>query len=216
MDIRHKFIQAKSALSVQGEQASCDSSSGRIPPGQNQVENFPVLDLGTHPDISPQTWTLRLFGLVERDLNLSWSDFQALPQKNQLADFHCVTHWTQLDMDWQGVSAASVIALAHARPEAHFLTLHGYDDYTVNLPLAALLDDDVILAHSVFGQALSREHGGPVRLVVPKRYGWKSVKWLKAIEFQAENRPGFWESRGYHNEGDPWREERFSGMPKDE
>lgn len=216
MDIRHKFIQLKNTLSIQGEQQTCDSSSGRIPPGQNQVRNFPVLDLGTHPGIPPPDWTLRLSGLVSHELSLSWNDFQALPQKSLVADFHCVTHWTQLDMDWQGVAAASVIALAQARPEARFLTLHGYDGYCVNLPLAAVLDDDVILAHSVFGQPLNREHGGPVRLVVPRRYAWKSVKWLKAIEFHAEDRPGFWESRGYHNEGDPWREERFSGMLDDE
>jgi DMSO/TMAO reductase YedYZ molybdopterin-dependent catalytic subunit len=112
-------------------------------------------------------------------------------------------------MDWDGVLARDVVALAQPLPTARFVTLHGADGYTTNLPLEALLDEDVVIAHSVFGAPLAREHGGPVRLVVPKRYGWKSAKWLSGIEFHAQDQPGFWEVRGYHNEADPWKEERF-------
>jgi len=133
-----------------------------------------------------------------------------LPQIELTTDFHCVTRWSQLDMNWRGVSARELMMRAGPRKQAAFVTLHSADEYTTNLPLEALLDDDVILAHSVFGKPLSPEHGGPVRLVVPKRYAWKSAKWLTGIELHKEDRPGFWEVRGYHNDADPWKEERFS------
>ncbi|OIQ79773.1 sulfoxide reductase catalytic subunit YedY precursor [mine drainage metagenome] len=126
-----------------------------------------------------------------------------------ISDFHCVTRWSQLDLNWEGVHARDILSLARPLPTARFVILHGFDGYTTNLPLDALLDDDVLVAHSVMGAPLSRAHGGPARLVVPKCYAWKSAKWLKAIELCAENRPGFWEARGYHDEADPWKEERF-------
>ncbi len=211
-----KFIQAKTALAAKGVAPSGPPAAGRVPPGQKQVNDFPVLDLGIRPDIDARDWTLRVFGLAESELCLDWPEFQALPQAGMTSDFHCVTRWSRLDMDWQGVPARELVALAGPLPEARFVTLHGYDDYTANLPLSALLDDDVLLAHSVFGQPLSAEHGGPVRLVVPKRYGWKSAKWLKAIEFHQTDRPGFWEVRGYHNDADPWAEQRFGHLGKGE
>jgi DMSO/TMAO reductase YedYZ molybdopterin-dependent catalytic subunit len=188
----------------------------RIPAGQKQVSDFPVLDLGVRPAVDHHSWTLMLYGLVRNPVNLDWNALQALPQVRNVADMHCVTRWSQLDMDWEGVLAADLVALAEPLPEAQFVTLHGYDDYTTNLPVMALLDEDVLVAHSVFGAPLADEHGGPVRLVVPKRYAWKSAKWLKAIEFHAHDRPGFWEVRGYHNDADPWKEERFGHPPEDD
>lgn len=205
-----KVIEGKIRIARQGGKPSKPSGDARIPPGQKRVTDFPVLDLGIDPEIAPQTWKLRLFGLVETERGLGWDDLLALPQVHSVSDFHCVTRWSQLDMDWDGVRAREVVALARPLPTARFVMLHGADGYTTNLPLEALLDDDVVIAHSVFGAPLAREHGGPVRLVVPKRYGWKSAKWLSGIEFHAQDQPGFWEVRGYHNEADPWKEERFS------
>lgn len=182
----------------------------RIPPGQRQVNNFPVLDLGIRPAVTHDNWQLMLFGLVDQEIRLDWAQLLALPQTRLRFDFHCVTTWSQLDMDWEGVLARDVIALAAPQAAGRFVTLHSYDDYTTNLPLAALLDDDVLIAHSFDDAPLSDEHGGPVRLMVPKRYGWKSAKWLRGIELHAEDRPGYWEVRGYHNDADPWAEERYS------
>jgi len=205
-----KLIESKIALAKRGARPSKANANERIPAGQTEVKNFPRLDLGICPDVTTRNWRLRVYGLVENELNLDWAALQAMPQVTDVSDFHCVTRWSQLDMDWQGVRARDLLALAQPKEAAKFVTLHSYDGYTTNLPLTALLDDDVIIAHSVLGAPLTLEHGGPVRLVVPKRYAWKSAKWLKAIEVHEFDRPGFWEVRGYHNEADPWREERFS------
>ena len=180
----------------------------RVPPGQRTVDNFPVLDLGIRPGLTHDNWRLRLFGLVGQEVTLDWPALLALPQAKIRFDFHCVTTWSRLDMNWEGVLARDVIALAV--PQGAHVTLHGADGYTTNLPAVALLDDDVLIAHSFADAPLADEHGGPVRLMVPKRYGWKSAKWLTGIEFHAEDRPGYWEVRGYHNEADPWKEERYS------
>jgi len=204
-----KFIEGKIRLAQRGAAPSKPSADARRPPGQHLVTNFPVLDLGMRPEVKKESWRLHLFGLVAQEVMLDWDALLKLPQVKDVSDFHCVTRWSQLDMDWEGVSAREVVALVQPLDQAHFVTLHGADGYTTNLPLEALLDDDVLIAHSVHGKPLSAEHGGPVRLVVPKRYGWKSAKWLVGIEFHAEDRPGFWEVRGYHNEADPWKEERF-------
>lgn len=180
----------------------------RIPPGQRAVHDFPVLDLGIRPGLTHDDWRLRIFGLVERETVLDWPALLALPQTRIVLDFHCVTTWSRLDMPWEGVLARDVIALA--APQGAWVTLHGGDGYTTNLPAAALLDDDVLVAHTFADAPLADMHGGPVRLMVPKRYGWKSAKWLTGIEFHAEDRPGYWEVRGYHNDADPWKEERYS------
>lgn len=206
-----KLIEGKIALAKRGAKLGKANVNVRIPAGQTEVKNFPVLDLGIRPEVTAQNWKLRVYGLVENEVNIDWTAFQALPQVTDISDFHCVTHWSQLDMDWQGVRAQNILALAAPLHNAKFVTLHSYDGYTTNLALEALLDDDVIVAHSVLGQPLTREHGGPVRMVVPKRYAWKSAKWLQAIELHAEDRPGFWEVRGYHNYADPFLEQRFSG-----
>ena len=205
-----KMIEAKIAVARRGAKPSRASENPRVPPGQKQVHDFPVLDIGLAPEVSPSSWNLRVFGLVDKELDLNWKTFNELPQIELTTDFHCVTRWSQLDMNWRGVLAREVIMRAHPCEQAAFVTLHGADEYTTNLPLDALLDDDVILAHGVLGKPLSPEHGGPVRLVVPKRYAWKSAKWLTGIELHSEDRPGFWEVRGYHNDADPWKEERFS------
>lgn len=204
-----KFIQAKIKIAQKGAAPSKPNVDARTPPGQHLVTNFPVLDLGNRPEITRDMWRLHLFGLVRQEVTLDWAGLLRLPQVKAVADFHCVTRWSRLDMQWEGVLARDVLMLAEPTPEAHFVTLHSYDEYTTNLPLTALLDSDVLVAHSVLGKPLAREHGGPVRLVVPQRYGWKSAKWLKGIEFHQEDRPGFWEVRGYHNDADPWQEQRF-------
>lgn len=205
-----KLIAGKIAIAQKGSAAGKINNNVRVPAGQKQVNNFPVLDMGIKPCISTADWRLRVFGLVQNELDLDWAAYKALPQITDISDFHCVTRWSQLDMDWQGVLARDVLALAMPLSNAKFVTLHGYDGYTTNLPLEALLDDDVLIAHSVLGKILTKDHGGPARMVVPKRYAWKGAKWLKAIELHEHDRRGFWEVRGYHNEADPFKEERFS------
>jgi DMSO/TMAO reductase YedYZ molybdopterin-dependent catalytic subunit len=209
-----KIVESKIALAAKtklsGLKPGKKSDNERIPAGQKQVFNFPVLDLGITPNVNTSNWKLRIFGLVENEVNLDWLAFRQLAQVRDISDFHCVTRWSQLDMDWEGVLARDLILQAGPLKHARHVTLYSYDDYTTNLPLEALLDDDVIIAHSVHGKPLTAEHGGPVRMVVPKRYAWKSAKWLKAIELHVDDRPGFWEVRGYHNDADPWLEQRFS------
>lgn len=205
-----KLIEGKIAIAKKGYKPGKVSENERVPAGQKLVTNFPVLDLGVLPDVNKTSWKLRIYGLVEHEINLDWDAYQALPQITDVSDFHCVTRWSRLDMDWQGVSARDLLMQTSPLPNAHFVTLHGYDGYTTNLPLEALLDDDVIIAHSVLGYPLTTVHGGPVRMIVPKRYAWKGAKWLKAIELHEHDRRGFWEVRGYHNEAFPFQEQRFS------
>ena len=211
-----KVIEGKIALARRniehGMKPGKISPDARVPPGQARVSDFPVLDMGVRPSLSKSNWRLRIFGLVKNKITLDWNQFSALPQARIQSDMHCVTRWSQLDMDWQGVTTRDLVALADPMESAQFVTMHGFDEYTTNLPLEALLDDDVLIAHSVFGAPLSIDHGWPARVVVPKRYAWKGTKWLSAIEFHERDRPGFWEVRGYHNDADPWKEERF-GFP---
>ena len=183
--------------------------SSDVPPGQFVTSKFPVLTYGPTPRISPDSWRFRITGLVEVERDLDWQQFMALPQSVVTADFHCVTQWSRLDNTWQGVLAKDVLALAPPRPEARFVMAHCYGGYSTNLPLEALTEHNVLFAHTHEGQPLEEAHGGPLRLVVPSLYAWKSAKWVNGLEFMAEDRPGFWESRGYHIRGDPWREERF-------
>ena len=152
---------------------------------------------------------LRLFGEVEREVELDWQGFLGLPWVRMEGDFHCVTQWSALDNVWEGVPFAEVSRLAGVRPGARYVMAHCYGGYTTNLPLELLLGEGCLLAHKHNGQELSADHGWPVRLLAPMRYGWKSAKWLNGLELMAEDRPGFWEERGYHNEGDPWKQERF-------
>lgn len=182
----------------------------RIPPGQYLTERWPVLHYGAVPKIDLAVWTLEVIGLVEHPLRFTWEEFQALPMVTVHADMHCVTRWSKLDNDWEGVSFRTIMALAKPSPEARFIMFHGDGGYTANVPLAVANDDDVLLATKHDGEVLTPEHGSPLRAVVPKRYAWKSAKWLRAVEFMAEDRLGFWERYGYNNNADFWKEERFA------
>jgi DMSO/TMAO reductase YedYZ molybdopterin-dependent catalytic subunit len=179
------------------------------PPGQFVTEKFPVLTFGPTPRVDLSTWQFRVFGLVEEEISLDWEQFNALPQVTLDAEFHCVTQWSKLQNTWEGILFNDLMKLVKPEPEAKYVMAHCYGGYTTNVSLDVLEDDDVLFAHSHDGAPLTAEHGGPMRLVVPKRYGWKSAKWVNGIEFMAEDAPGFWEVRGYHMEGDPWKEERF-------
>ena len=179
------------------------------PPGQFVTDKFPVLTFGPTPRIDLDAWQFRVSGLVEDEITLDWQQFNDLPQATLDAEFHCVTQWSKLQNTWQGILFTDVMKLVTPKPEAKYVMAHCYGGYTTNVALDVLLDDDVLFAHSHDGAPLTPQHGGPMRLVVPKRYGWKSAKWVNGIEFMAEDEPGFWEMRGYHMEGDPWKEERF-------
>ena len=182
----------------------------RLPPGQHVVKDWPVLDLGVQPKVSPATWSLRVFGAVEEAVTWDWAMFRAQEQVREVTDIHCVTTWSRYDNAWEGVSTHTVLDAVRPLPEARFVVLHSYDGYTTNLPLADFAAPDALLAHSWEGRPLTTEHGGPVRLVVPHLYLWKSAKWLQRIEFVTGDKPGFWEVRGYHKRGDPWAEQRYS------
>ena len=182
----------------------------RVPPGQTLTDKFPVLSYGATPRFNLETWDFRILGLVDTELRFSYEEFRALPQTRLIADFHCVTTWSRLDNQWEGVKVLDLMRRVKLKPEAQFVVIHCDGDYTTNLPLNEFLDDDVILAHRHDGHDLSADHGFPLRLVVPKLYAWKSAKWVRAIEFLQFDERGFWEVRGYHNHADPWKEERYS------
>lgn len=181
----------------------------RLPPGQRETADFPVLDLGDQPNLSPRDWSLSVGGMVDNPIRWDWSTFMAQPQTEIVSDIHCVTTWSRYDNAWAGVAARHLLAVVRPKPTARFLLLRSYDGYTTNLPLTRFADDDVLLAHGWQGRPLSREHGGPVRVVVPKLYFWKSAKWLRHITFSDRDTPGYWELRGYHDDGDPWAEQRY-------
>ncbi len=186
-------------------------TAARVPPGQYITQKWPVLHYGSVPKVSRETWSLRVFGLIGRDqFALSWADLLAFPQATITEDIHCVTTWTRLGAQFQGVSFGEILALAQPHPEATHVMIHGEHNYTTNLALTDLVQPNVLIAHQADGKELEPDHGGPVRLVVPHLYFWKSAKWLNGIEFMDHDRPGFWESYGYHMRGDPWAEERYS------
>jgi DMSO/TMAO reductase YedYZ molybdopterin-dependent catalytic subunit len=182
----------------------------RLPPGQKLTDGWPVLHYGGIPDIDLATWKLSLIGLVEDEVHFTWDEFMALPQTTLRSDIHCVTHWSKFDNDWTGVKIADLMKAVAVKPEAKHVMVHSHGGYTTNIPLAELLDDDVILAHSHAGKPLEKQHGWPMRLVVPKLYFWKSAKWMRGMVFMPDEKPGFWEMYGYHTHGDPWTEERYS------
>lgn len=186
-----------------------DPEHDRLPPGQRLVENWPVLDLGVQPAIALSDWKLAVDGLVANPLTWTYADLLAQPQVEDTSDIHCVTQWSRYDNRWSGVATQHLLNLVKPLPSAAHLILHGYDGYTTNVTLEQFSDDDCLIVHSHDGAPLSREHGGPVRLIIPRYYLWKSAKWLKRIEFAGADRPGFWENRGYHNFADPWLEQRY-------
>jgi DMSO/TMAO reductase YedYZ molybdopterin-dependent catalytic subunit len=182
----------------------------RVPPGQRLVKTWPVLHLGPVPGFDPATWRLELTGLVERPVSLTYDELRSLPTVEVVADMHCVTGWSTLDNAWTGVSFRTLAELARPLPEAAWVIARCDGGYTSNLSLRAMLDDDVLVAWAHGGRDLTPEHGYPLRLVVPKRYAWKSAKWVRGFEFARHNVRGFWEVRGYHVHADPWAEERYA------
>jgi DMSO/TMAO reductase YedYZ molybdopterin-dependent catalytic subunit len=181
----------------------------RIPPGQRETSKFPVLHYGDIPRIDVSNWKFSIKGLVEKPLTVDYKSFMALPMVKVFSDIHCVTGWSKLNNTWEGVSSSEIAALANVLPEAKFVIVHAENGFTTNLTLSDFLEQDVLFAVKYNEEPLSLEHGAPVRLVVPRLYFWKSAKWVTAIEFTDSDIPGFWETRGYHNHGDPWTEERY-------
>jgi DMSO/TMAO reductase YedYZ molybdopterin-dependent catalytic subunit len=209
---RDKLIQRKQEWAADGRLLTgrhADPQEDRLPPGQRLVESWPVLDLGVHPRIPRSKWRLMINGLVQQPLRLDWVAFMALPQSETVSDIHCVTSWSRYDNRWRGVLLRVLLQIVQPLPEAQYVSLTSYDTYSANVPLAEFAAADVLLATHWQDMELSVEHGGPLRVIVPKLYYWKSAKWLKRIDFLANDKPGFWETRGYHNHGDPWTEERY-------
>ena len=184
---------------------------GRLPPGQSLTIKWPVLHEGPVPRFDPEKWDLKLDGLVERPLVLSWKEFQALPHVRSTSDFHCVTTWSKFDNVWTGVPFRALAERAGILPEAKHVIIHAEGGYTTNAPLEDLLGDDVLLADGHEPEPLTADHGAPLRLVVPRLYAWKSAKWVRRLELSATDRPGYWERVGYHNYGDPFLEQRYQG-----
>jgi DMSO/TMAO reductase YedYZ molybdopterin-dependent catalytic subunit len=183
--------------------------SDRVPPGQYVTRDFPVLSAGPTPRIGLDDWRLELVGEVDQPLSWSWQEFTALPAEEITVDVHCVTKWSKLDTAWTGVPVDAL--LDGVETSAGFAVAHSYGGYTTNLPLDDLTGGKAWVAYRYDGEPLEPEHGGPARLLVPHLYFWKSAKWLRALELSADDAPGFWEGYGYHNYGDPWREQRYSG-----
>jgi DMSO/TMAO reductase YedYZ molybdopterin-dependent catalytic subunit len=211
MDERNeKLIQGKERLAELGRVKPKHAPTGsRLPPGQHEVKNWPVLDLGIQPDIPLEKWTLNIEGWVEKPVLLTWKDFLALPQVERVADFHCVTTWSRFDNHWKGVLFQAICDLVQPKAKVTHVYFTGSDGYSTNVPLE-LCRDDALIVHEWEGHPLAREHGGPVRIVFSKVYAWKGAKWVKDILFLPHDRLGFWELRGYSNSADPWTEDRFS------
>jgi DMSO/TMAO reductase YedYZ molybdopterin-dependent catalytic subunit len=182
----------------------------RVPPGQRVTKKWPTLHEGTVPDVVISQWVFAISGLVEEERELDYQEFMSLPRVKVFSDIHCVTGWSRLDNLWEGVSTSVIRELVRILPEAEFVMVHSAGGFTTNLSLADFFQPDVLFAVKHNNELLTPEHGYPVRLVVPRLYFWKSAKWVVGVEFMAEDSPGFWESHGYHNHGDPWREERYS------
>ena len=182
----------------------------KLPVGQREVKNWPVLDLGDIPKIPLETWKLEVGGLVENPFTLSWKEFQALQQVEDASDFHCVTTWSRYDIEFKGVAFFTIVDLVKPKTSATHVFFKSYDGYSTNNPLTTCLDDDVLIAHTADGKALTIEHGGPARVIIPKRYAWKGAKFIREIVFLDRDILGFWEVRGYSNDADPWLEQRFA------
>jgi DMSO/TMAO reductase YedYZ molybdopterin-dependent catalytic subunit len=181
----------------------------RLPAGQYLTKKWPILSYEATPKFDAEQYRFKVWGAVEEPFELTWDELQALPRVQLTSDFHCVTTWSRYDNAWEGVHIRDILNRAKPTPAAQFVTAHSFTGYTTNMPLADLDDDDVMIAFTHDGQPLEPDHGGPVRLIVPKLYAYKSAKWLSGLEFMEKDRPGFWEVRGYHNHADPWKEERY-------
>jgi len=211
-NVRDKLIERKQDWARDGRLltgTTADPETERLPPGQRLVRDWPVLDLGQQPNVTEQKFRLDVDGAVENRLSLRLDEFMALPQSEDVSDMHCVTQWSRYDNHWKGVPARAVMAIVNPRPEVKHVVFHAYDGYTTNIRVDQFDQPDVFLVHSWNGAPITRTHGGPVRVLIPRYYLWKSAKWVQRIEFRASDRPGFWETRGYHNNADPWLEERY-------
>ncbi|HEX6475490.1 MAG TPA: sulfite oxidase-like oxidoreductase [Candidatus Limnocylindria bacterium] len=195
----------------EGRRQPPGDEASRIPPGQYLTDDYPVLSAGPTPRIELADWSFTIDGLVGTPVTWSWDEFQALPRQDWTVDISCVTKWTKLDMQWTGVSIDTLLESVTLDPAARFVVAHSYGGYTTNLPLQDVLNGQAFVAYTYDGQPLEPAHGGPARMVVPHLYFWKSAKWVRGLRLLADDEPGFWESLGYHNRGDPWREERYSG-----
>ncbi len=196
-------------MSDPGAAASPTLGHRRVPPGQTLTDKWPLLHVGPVPEVDLATWNFRVFGEVERPLSWSHSELMAQPSVELIADIHCVTGWSRLDDGWTGVPIRHLLESVVPRPGAGYVIAHCEHGYTTSLPLDVLDRDDVLLCYGWNRRPLSPDHGWPLRLLVPKRYFWKSAKWLRGLEFAGVNRLGFWEKRGYHDQADPWKEQRF-------
>lgn len=186
------------------------AATGRVPPGQNVTEKWPVLHYGSIPRFDPATWDFRIFGLVEEPVVLSYKEFMAHPRATVTCDIHCVTAWSRLGVTFEGVAAKTLLGLVKIRPETKFVMAHAEQGYETNVPLEYLQADDALFASRADGADLAPEHGWPLRLLIPRLYFWKSAKWVRGLELMARDRAGFWERNGYHMRADPWKEERYS------
>ena len=209
--VKQKLIDTKQKWAGEGRllTGAVADPATRLPPGQREVKNWPVLDLGVQPNVPVKTWRLDVDGLVANPISWSWAEFAGRATAQTTSDIHCVTAWSRFDNHWTGLPTRALLDIVQPKPEARFVIEYSADGYTTNVPLADFAGEDVLLAHSWEGKPITREHGGPVRLVLPKLYFWKSAKWLTRLEFVAEDRACFWEQRGYHMRGDPWAEERY-------
>ena len=227
---RRRYIERQIALEgaavnvdLQGRKPEGSGPANRhgmpkLPVGQHEVRNWPVLDLGDTPHVDLDDWRLQVGGDVDNPFTLTWTAFLALPQVEDTSDFHCVTTWSRYDNHWRGVRFKTIAELAVPKDSAHYVLCTSYDvmpqssiPYTTNLPLARAIEDDVLLVHTWEGKPLPREHGGPCRMITPKLYAWKGAKWIRKIEFLAKEKKGFWEIRGYSNTAEPWLNDRYSG-----
>lgn len=182
---------------------------GKVPPGQRVTDKFPVMTYSHTPRFDPEMWRFSIFGLVKKEVELTYKEFRALPVVRTRSDFHCVTHWSRLENDWEGVPTRAVLDLVELDPSAKYVMIHSMDGYSTNLSLEDFLAEGALFAWAHDGRDLDPDHGWPLRLVVPHLYGWKSAKWANAIEVMDRDKPGFWERYGYHMRGDPWKEERY-------
>jgi len=206
------LIKAKESQAQKGKHKTKAEGTDRLPPGQVLTSSFPILDLGVRPSLDRYPkWTLELKGAVQKPALLSLDEVKALALKDVTADFHCVTRWSRYDLHWTGVPFQKIIDLAHPSDDVQFVIFHSFDKYTANVALGELLKPNVIVATALEGAEIPPEHGGPIRMLIPHLYGWKSAKFLTGVEFSVNDKPGFWETRGYSNRARPWIEERYSG-----
>lgn len=189
--------------------STIEMANNRVPPGQHLTDSFPVLHYGSVPHTPLEQWDFKVRGLVKNPFTLTYEEFMALPAVEITCDIHCVTRWSKLDTVWEGIPFKELVKLIEPLSEASYVMVYGENHFSTNLPLAELMEDDVIFAYKYNGANLTQEHGWPLRLVVPKLYFWKSAKWVRGLEFMDHDEPGFWERNGYHMHGDPWKEERY-------